>query len=131
MGAFASMTWSSCSSSSALCPVTKVTMSPDPAVRGQNVTFSVTCNGHGPAVTGGTSTNVVYLFGIKVLSVTKELCSLTTCPIEPGVQTVTGSMVVPSITPTGEPLKMVMTNTDQTGAQLNCVDVNYEVVAST
>lgn len=31
----------------------------------------------------------------------------------------------------GEPLKMVMTNTDQTGAQLNCVDVNYEVVAST
>lgn len=88
--AFASMTWSSCSSSSALCPVTKVTMSPDPAVRGQNVTFSVTCNGHGPAVTGGTSTNVVYLFGIKVLSVTKELCSLTTCPIEPGVQTVTG-----------------------------------------
>ena len=68
------------------------------------------------------------------------------------------SMVVPSITPTvrrislfvvvhgvwngscsahnnvpplqDEPLKMVMTNTDQSGNQLNCVDVMYEVVKS-
>ena len=29
-------------------------------------------------------------FGLKVLDVTKELCSLTTCPIKPGSHTITG-----------------------------------------
>lgn len=92
------MTWSSCSSAAATCKTLNVTMTPDPAVRGKTVTFSVTCDGTGPPVTGGTSKNVVYLFGIKVLSVTKELCSLTTCPIQPGVHTVTGVSPPPRLT---------------------------------
>jgi len=83
------MTWKSCSSSSATCKVSNVTMTPDPAVLGQSVSFSVTCDGT-TTVTGGKSQNIVYLFGLKVLDVTKELCSLTTCPIKPGSHTITG-----------------------------------------
>lgn len=123
------MTWTSCSAASSPCPPSNVTMSPDPAVRGKDVTFSLTCDGTGPAVTGGKSTNIIYLFGIKVLEVTKDLCTLTKCPIEPGVHTISGGMTVPSITPTNEPLKMVQTNTDQNGNQINCVNIMYEVVA--
>lgn len=71
------------------CPASKVVMSPDPAVVGKNVTFTVTCTSD-ETVSGGESQSNIYLYGIKVLSHTVDLCTLQKCPSPPGTHSVTG-----------------------------------------
>mmetsp|Transcript_91779 Transcript_91779/g.163348 ORF Transcript_91779/g.163348 Transcript_91779/m.163348 type:complete len:148 (-) Transcript_91779:80-523(-) len=123
--ASATMTWKSCGKPSDHCPASKVVMSPDPAVVGKNVTFTVTCTSD-ETVSGGESQSNIYLYGIKVLSHTVDLCTLQKCPSPPGTHSVTGGMVVESITPTNVPLNLIMHNTDQNKNELNCVSVTFE-----
>eukprot|EP00753_Platysulcus_tardus_P006513 PLAT14268.1.p2 GENE.PLAT14268.1~~PLAT14268.1.p2 ORF type:complete len:139 (-),score=46.05 PLAT14268.1:394-810(-) len=124
VAASASMSWKSCAKSTPHCPVSKVTMSPEPATKGQNVTFSVTCDSD-ETITGGTITSTVTYMGIQVKKFTSNVCN-GQCPVAPGTHTTGSGAPIPTSAPSGT-YGLNIVAVDQNNAPLECLDITFKV----
>lgn len=123
--AAASMTWQSCNNN-VICKPYNVVMSPDPAPRGGSATFDIYCTAS-TQTTGGKISIDVSLNGKHVKTETSDFCQVTSCPAPVGNRTVVHKEDIPSLAPRGGHVKTVTTGTDQTGAALICVEIDFQI----
>lgn len=84
--------------------ITSISMSPDPPVRGQNLTLALSGTVQ-TAVSGGKVNLEVYMSGIKIFTHDWDLCTTfgqwVNCPLQPGSFDRTVSEVFPTFVPPG------------------------------
>jgi hypothetical protein len=75
-----------CSSGTSVFKFLTATVTPDPVVKGQDFTISLSCQiPDGVTVTSGTAQYGFTFNGIPFSPTTEELCSQVTCPLVPGL----------------------------------------------
>jgi len=124
-----SQPFTSCNKDGDRGTVDTIEITPYPLVRGKDAVITYTGTlGSGAPVTGGKGVLNLYKGVLQIYSETKDICTVTTCPVQPGA--ITGSLTqsVPWITPPGTyASKMILT--DQDGQELNCVATNVQIVS--
>ncbi|XP_022730168.1 phosphatidylglycerol/phosphatidylinositol transfer protein-like isoform X2 [Durio zibethinus] len=102
-----------------------VDISPNPVVRGQPATFTISAS-TGQAISGGKAVIDVSYFGIHIHKETHELCEETSCPIAVGNFVLSHNEVLPGFTPPGSyTLKMILSSKEI--AQLTCISFNFKI----
>lgn len=123
----AALEWKDCGDTSdRLVKVKNITMLPDPAVSGKEFTLSIPAISE-KALTGGTVTVKVFLFGFPIHTESDSLCKKTACPVGPGEFSLTNTQSLPWITPAGT-YKVQLTALDDSGGQLFCEDIDFKIV---
>lgn len=118
--------WSICDSGS--FKIDGVGLKPDHITRGTTAYFSVgAISGGEQAVEGGSIDMSVQLAGIPVYSHTDDLCSKTTCPVEPGASfQINYSRHFPLYTPPGA-YTMKLQGVSDMGEKLFCIRIGFHV----
>jgi len=116
--------WSSCAKSGDILSDVSVAISPNPPVKGEDVT--VTASGKfSSTVTSGTANVVIEVLGIPVINKNIDLCTASpkvTCPIPAGQQSITITELIPGSVPSGEYTGKV-TAVNQNGEEITCVNL--------
>ena len=122
--------WYNCGSSSDIATIVKLTVSPDPPQKGQNMTVTAAIN-LSEEVTGG-NVKVYVKFGfLPVHDKTLDLCNVLKevgeiCPIQAGTATKTMTLEIPSAVPGGlytGSIKAV----NQSGDEILCIDFDLQL----
>eukprot|EP00890_Picochlorum_soloecismus_P006270 jgi/Picsp_1/6644/NSC_03987-R1_md-2-related lipid recognition domain-containing protein len=118
--------WSICDSG--IFKIEGVGLKPDHITRGTTAYFSVgAISGGAQAVGGGTIDMSVQLAGIAVYSHTDDLCSKTSCPVEPGSSfQINYSRHFPFYTPPGS-YTMKLQGFSDSGEKLFCIRIGFHV----
>jgi hypothetical protein len=75
-----------CSSGTSVFKFLTASLTPDPVIRGQDATLSLSCQiPDGIAITGGTAQYGFTFNGIPFSPTTQDLCSQVACPLLPGL----------------------------------------------
>jgi ML domain len=75
-----------CSSGTSVFKFLTASLTPDPVVKGQDATLSLSCQiPDGVTVTGGTAQYGFTFNGIPFSPTTEDLCSQVACPLVPGL----------------------------------------------
>ncbi|XVE79150.1 hypothetical protein DITRI_Ditri14bG0034900 [Diplodiscus trichospermus] len=102
-----------------------VDISPNPVVRGEPATFTISAS-TGQAISGGKAVIDVSYFGIHIHQESHELCEETSCPIAVGDFKLSHNQVLPGFTPPGSyTLKMKLS--DGGNSQLTCITFNFKI----
>ena len=113
-----------CSNPTSLFKFNALGFWPDPAIKNENSTISFAYTTPGPTVTAGTA-KYSYTYNFIPLSpTTTDLCTQTTCPIEPGTYNQSSSSTFPDVSGSLT-IKVEWFNPD--GAQLLCAQINTKV----
>nr|XP_024385765.1 putative phosphatidylglycerol/phosphatidylinositol transfer protein DDB_G0278295 [Physcomitrium patens]PNR46598.1 hypothetical protein PHYPA_013717 [Physcomitrium patens] len=121
--------WKLCDSHANYDVVLKnVSVSPDPVISGEDVTFIV------PAytkkdITKGSVVVSVSFHGITVHTERSDICSKARCPIPPGEFVLENTEILPGFTPPGS-YKIKLQFVDESDKQLACADINFSIVWS-
>ena len=110
--------------------VTGASLEPDVVTPGTTATFTIDVVGGASDVAAGSINLLVRLSGLPIYTQQFELCSKTACPVPKG----TGAQLVftqefPEYTPPA-PYVVTLTGKSDSGVQLFCVDVAFNVVPS-
>jgi len=125
----ASFKWTSCGTAADHFQVQAVAFSPDPAIRGQNVTTRAT-GYQDETVTGGTWETKVYYGFLPVDSFSGPVCALIPtckCPCPSGTYTTVQSLPVIAIAPPGL-YNGKYQAWDQNNQQLTCIAYEFNVL---
>jgi C1A family cysteine protease len=118
--------WSNCGSSSDHLKNMQVTITPDPPQKGAPVKIALTGT-LDEAVTAGSVDVKVSVMGINVIKKTYDLCTkYVKCPLAKGPLNLEIQQKIPSNVPAGK-YDAVATVTDQSSAEVACVDVKIDV----
>ncbi|KAJ5071794.1 phosphatidylglycerol/phosphatidylinositol transfer protein [Anaeramoeba ignava] len=119
VAAFANI-WSDCSKPDDDFKISNVVITPDPPVKGQPVTADIQGNLN-KTITGGTAHLTISYNGIKLLDETKNICELTTCPIDSNPNAdFKYTATIPSSIPSGNYTGQIVL-TDQDSDEIGCV----------
>jgi len=123
---FTATDWSICDSG--VFKIEGVGLKPDHITRGTTAYFSVgAVSGGSLAVEGGSIDMSVQLAGIPVYRHTDDLCTKTTCPVEPGSSfQINYSRYFPLYTPPGS-YTMKLQGVSDTGEKLFCIRIGFNV----
>ena len=119
-------TYSMCSTKDAILKIDTLEFTPNPIVKGQNLTLKMTGVNSAPIVQGAKAKVVVKLGPINVLTQEFDLCAEApsqglSCPIPAGPVSLSKSFEIPGNTPGGKFTgKFTFTNSD--GKEISCVD---------
>jgi len=116
--------WTSCGTASDSLTISGVTISPDPPVKGQNVTVAVS-GSLSESITSGTVTIKIKYGIIYIVNETDNICTADpqiTCPITAGTQAIKQTVLVPDTIPAGNYAAGVSAY-DQNNLQIFCVNV--------
>ncbi|EEF38289.1 putative phosphatidylglycerol/phosphatidylinositol transfer protein DDB_G0282179 [Ricinus communis] len=102
-----------------------VEISPNPVVRGQQATFSISAS-TGKAISGGKLIIEVSYFGWHIHSETHDLCDETSCPVSDGNFIVSHSQVLPGFTPPGS-YSLTMKMYDGKKHELTCIAFDFSI----
>eukprot|EP01088_Endostelium_zonatum_P014417 TRINITY_DN316_c0_g1_i1.p1 TRINITY_DN316_c0_g1~~TRINITY_DN316_c0_g1_i1.p1 ORF type:complete len:135 (+),score=30.83 TRINITY_DN316_c0_g1_i1:69-473(+) len=115
--------WSSCGTGT--FHVSNVVISPNPPRPGQNLNVQIT--GTASAVlTGGTVSISVAWDGITVKQINQPVCTIVSCPVRAGPQTINHSVAFPSAAPSGSYVVTIKI-TNQNGGLVSCVNVTFNI----
>eukprot|EP00026_Physarum_polycephalum_P020798 Phypoly_transcript_23611.p1 GENE.Phypoly_transcript_23611~~Phypoly_transcript_23611.p1 ORF type:complete len:160 (+),score=28.23 Phypoly_transcript_23611:62-481(+) len=119
--------WTNCGTSSDKFQLSTVTITPNPIVKGQNVTISVTGTMEETVTSGTASVKVEYGI-ITVFNKDESICDppVLPCPIPQGPWTKVYTVLLPGDAPGGT-YKAQSTVVDQNNAQLLCVNADLKI----
>ncbi|KAJ5071796.1 phosphatidylglycerol/phosphatidylinositol transfer protein [Anaeramoeba ignava] len=122
VAAFADI-WTDCSQAGDDFKITDVVITPNPPVKGQPMTAEIK-GALSKTITGGTAELMVYYNGIKLLDITKDICTIDPdlpCPINanPSVD-LKFTETIPSYVPSGKYTGQAVMK-DQDGKEIVCV----------
>eukprot|EP01111_Echinosteliopsis_oligospora_P018566 TRINITY_DN85_c0_g2_i1.p1 TRINITY_DN85_c0_g2~~TRINITY_DN85_c0_g2_i1.p1 ORF type:complete len:142 (-),score=23.97 TRINITY_DN85_c0_g2_i1:77-502(-) len=120
--------WTSCGSSSDHFSIGTVTITPDPPVKGQNITVSATGTLNEQVPNGTVTLLVKYDTFITILKKTETLCQPeygVDCPLPAGPYTRTISELIPASTPSGHYTANVVLN-DQNNQEIACINLDLK-----
>jgi C1A family cysteine protease len=121
--------WSSCGTSGDHLSDLAVTITPNPPVKGSDVTVAVSGTLDEQVTKGSVSYSVEYL-GIKIYSATQSLCDdfkeFITCPVAAGPFKLSITEKIPSSVPKGT-YKAHVKLTDQQNQEITCIDANLSM----
>ena len=87
-----------CSSGTSVFKFLTASLSPDPVVRGQNSTLSLSCQiPDGVTVTAGTAVYGFTFNGIPFTPTTEDLCSQVECPLTAGLYSNSSTTLFPDV----------------------------------
>jgi len=113
-----------CSKVDSLFKINALGFWPDPAIKNENSTVSFAYTNPGSAISAGTAKySYTYNF-IPLTPTTADLCTQTTCPIEPGTYNQSSSSTFPDVTGS---LTIKLEWFDAAGKQLLCAQINTKV----
>eukprot|EP00245_Coleochaete_scutata_P004754 TRINITY_DN1768_c0_g1_i1.p1 TRINITY_DN1768_c0_g1~~TRINITY_DN1768_c0_g1_i1.p1 ORF type:complete len:203 (-),score=33.70 TRINITY_DN1768_c0_g1_i1:28-636(-) len=118
--------WSSCGPKHVPVTVLNVTMVPDPAVAGEDMTFVLPAKS-GESLAGGWVYVSVFFHGVPVHLERDNLCVKTPCPVPAGIFTFTNAQGLPDVTPAGHYMLRLLA-TDLRRKVLFCARVEFEIV---
>ncbi|EGG20835.1 hypothetical protein DFA_00700 [Cavenderia fasciculata] len=120
--------WTNCGSSSDHFQIGSVTITPDPPVKGQDIT--VTANGNlNEEITSGNVKLLVKFGFITILNQNEDLCQAKNpipCPLQPGAYNHTITAQIPSNAPSGKYSGNVVV-TDQNSQEVACIDLAFSL----
>jgi len=109
--------------------VSKITATPFPPVKGQDITVDVTGTVSEDVTTGSQYVITVTFDGIQLLQKNGDLCTLSPkvpCPIKAGSLDVSDTLNVPSFAPSGN-YGIQVSATDQNNNELLCVSIQLQI----
>eukprot|EP00898_Chlorokybus_atmophyticus_P007533 jgi/Chlat1/7781/Chrsp66S07239 len=122
------ITWKPCDDEAdPVAEIKQIVMTPDPALRGQDVGFDLNLVA-GEDVTGGSVTVSVAYRGVPVHYENDDLCDKTACPINKGPFRLNNVQQLPRITPPG-PYTLKLSAKGPDGRSLFCANINFNVVS--
>ncbi|KAL9247053.1 hypothetical protein vseg_020524 [Gypsophila vaccaria] len=105
--------------------VRAVEITPNPIVRGQPATFTLSASTEKPIAGGKLNIDVAY-FGWRVYSESRDLCTETSCPVLAGDFVIAHSEILPGYTPPGS-YSLMMRIVDENKRQLSCVRFDISI----
>eukprot|EP00271_Cylindrocystis_brebissonii_P020513 TRINITY_DN6817_c0_g1_i1.p1 TRINITY_DN6817_c0_g1~~TRINITY_DN6817_c0_g1_i1.p1 ORF type:complete len:219 (+),score=43.04 TRINITY_DN6817_c0_g1_i1:221-877(+) len=121
------LSYEDCGISGGLVDVADVKMTPDPAVSGGQMTFTIPATST-VSITGGNVLVLVMYRGIPVHVERDPLCGKTKCPVAPGEKFIfENSQPLPTVTPAGSYV-VRMSAFNQDNKLLFCEKVSFDIV---
>jgi hypothetical protein len=104
----------------------------DPAIPQSGAKLTVKMNGKlSQPISSGTAKVHIDYAGVELFEGTLDLCSFSSgafkCPMSPGVQNMTITQTIPDIAPPGGPYTGTIDIKDQSGNQVTCIKLNFEM----
>jgi hypothetical protein len=120
--------WSSCGKSTDILSNLQVQITPNPPVKGQDVTVAASGTLSESITSGAKAQLTISVLGIPVINKSIDLCTADpsiTCPIAAGAQSIKVTQMIPSTVPSGDYTgKVVATNAD--GKEITCVNLQLK-----
>lgn len=113
-----------CAPTNSLFKFTRMSLSPDPAVKGQNSTLLLSMNVP-EQIDAGTATYMITYNFIPLVPTTENLCNTVSCPIYPGTLTTTSSYPIDSSL--SGSIQFRLSWKDNSSRNLMCVNLRTKV----
>jgi len=126
--------FTSCGSQSDTFAVDSIDVNPIPAKVGKDLTIKAIGTLKQQILKGAKMSVVGYVGFFKAYDKTFDMCDLGSkfginCPVQPGKQTIGGSIALPSNVPSGITVKLTIIAKDHTNAEVLCLKGDLKIVS--